>query len=101
MTTDELMMAAREAKGDLEAVLDELFELLEKGENVPRDVSERRHPLMCGTCGYATDFGTIERRDAEHLRVDGGHEPGWYDENAPSVLLVRSDADLIRAMLRA
>jgi len=85
-----------------ETELAELEYLLRYSDNesdtVPVAVSTTRVELMCITCGYTTDFGTIEARDAEHLRYDGAHEPGWYGpDDEPA--LVRNDLELIRVIV--
>jgi hypothetical protein len=86
-----------------ETELAELEYLLRYSDNeddtVPVAVSTTRVELMCLTCGYTTDFGTIEARDAEHLRYDGAHEPGWHADD--DATLVRTDLDLIRVIVAA
>jgi hypothetical protein len=85
-----------------ETELAELEYLLRYSDNesdtVPVAVSTTKVTMMCGTCGYETDFGTIEARDAEHLRYDGAHEPGWHADDDDATL-VRNDLELIRVIV--
>lgn len=74
-----------------------LAEELYDGAALPRVAQE----LECGTCGYVTESGNIDQRDAEHLAHDGAHEPGWYgDDLHGGSMLVRGDVDLLNLLTR-
>lgn len=56
-------------------------------------MSDLKVELSCMTCAFTTWDGTIEQRDAAHLRHDGAHEAGWYTE-AFDATLIRYDREI-------